>query len=332
MTDNMDSNQLARYLAGEAPPEERAAVEAWVSANPNHRAELERLRAAWKGPAQGAWDLDRAWARVAKRLDETQLALPARRRPAARIQTWALVAAALVIMVGATMLWRSWSDAVVPVEVVSTVPGQQQTLDLHDGTRITVAPGSKLTIAAGYGDGERRVELSGEAWFEVTHDDAHPFRVYAGGTMTEDLGTEFGVRAFASEPAVRLVVLSGSASLRREGADDSAAATLGANDLATLATDAATPTVTRGVNVAGLVGWLKGEMVFEDSPLDSVTVELARWYGLTFQLADPALGTRRLTATLRIDELDAALEVLGLSLGVRIDRQVDTVILSPGRP
>lgn len=327
--DNMDSNNLARYLAGEASPEERAAIDAWAAANPGNRAELGRLQAAWQGPAQTDWDLDRAWAKVAKRLDEAQVAKPTR-RPVAWTQTWTLVAAALVLVFGATMLWRARPEA--PAEVVATQPGQQDSLDLPDGTRITVAPGSRLTVAAGYGKGERRVELEGEAWFEVTHDKTNPFRVYANGTMTEDLGTEFGIRAFESEAAVRLVVLSGSASLRREGAADLDAATLNANDLATLEATASTPTVTHGVNVASMVAWRQGEMIFENSPLDSVTAELGRWYGITFRLSTPELGARRLSATLRIDDLGTALEVLGLSLGVLIDHQVDTVTLSPGRP
>lgn len=331
MTDNIDSTTLARYLAGEANPEERGAVDAWAAASPSNRAELGRLQAAWQGPPQTSWDLDRAWAKVAKRLDGVQVAQPIT-RPVPWTRTWALVAASLVIVLGATMLWRARTEATLPAEVVATQPGQQETLDLSDGTRITVAPGSRLTVAAGYGNGERRVQLEGEAWFEVTHDKSNPFRVYANGTMTEDLGTEFGVRAFESETAVRLVVLSGSASLRRQGAADLDAATLNANDLATIEANAPTPRVIHGVNVASMVAWRQGEMIFENSPLDSVTAELGRWYGITFRLATPDLGTRRLSATLRIDDLGTALEVLGLSLGVLIDHQVDTVTLSPGRP
>lgn len=331
MTDHIESTILARYLAGEASAEERGSVDAWAAATASNRAELDRLRAAWQAPAPGPWDLDRAWAKVANRLDQAQVAKPAR-RPAVWAQPWALAAAALIVVLGATMLWRAQSSTTIPAEVVATQPGQQETLDLHDGTRITVAPGSRLTVAAGYGDGERRVELEGEAWFEVTHDESNPFRVFANGTMTEDLGTEFGVRAFASENAVRLVVLAGSASLRRAGAADPDAVTLNANDLATLEANASTPTVARGVNVAALVAWRQGEMIFENSPLDSVTAELSRWYGVTFRLATGELGARRLTATLRTDDLGTALEVLGLSLGVIIDQEVDTVTLSPGRP
>lgn len=328
MSETMETERLARYLSGTASPEERVAVEARARANPAYARELEQLKIIWKAPAAGQWDVDRAWARVANRLDQTQTAKPL--RPRLWTQTWARAAAVAVLVLGAGLLWRSQVADAPRAEVVATLPGEQETLDLPDGTRITVAPGSRLTVAADYGQRDRRVDLEGEAWFEVIHDETLPFRVFAAGTMTEDLGTEFGVRAYNDEATVRLVVLSGSASLRRSGASDSAAATLEANDMATLAAADALPVVTRGVNVAGLVSWRNGEIMLENSRLDSVVVELGRWYGLTFRLAEPGLGSRRLSATLRVDDLAGTLDILGLSLGLVVEQEGDTVTLGAG--
>jgi transmembrane sensor len=330
MPEIMDSTLLARYLAGEASADERARVEAWIAADPAHGAEVERLRGVWGARRRGEWDLDRAWARVSTRLDRetgAQVAdLPSSHR--ALLRRWAALAASLVLVTGAFWLWRALSPEPggFPA-VVLTAAGERRALNLPDGSRITLAPRSELRVARPYGDGERRVDLSGEAWFEVRHDESRPFRVHAAKAIVEDLGTEFAVRAETGSSPVRVVVVSGSASLRREGDPAEAGVVLNARDVGVLAADGSAPTVERHAAVEPLVAWQRGELIFEDSQLDSVAAELARWYGVVVRFGDSALAVRRLTATLHLDDLDEALQILRGSLGVQVQRLGDTVVV-----
>jgi transmembrane sensor len=323
MTQSPADELLARYLAGEATADERRAVEAWGASAPAHRAELDRLRAAWTPAPRpvGSWDVDQAWARVARRLDDPAAApLVPRRRALA-------MAAAVVLALGAALVWRTVREAAPAARVVATAAGELRSFDLPDGTRITLAPGSRLQVAGDYGRGLRRVDLEGEAWFEVTHDAARPFQVHAAGTVTEDLGTEFAVRALPDGSPVRVAVVSGSASLRRADRPAAEAVTLLPRDVALLPPDATVATVERGVAVAPLVAWRDGRLEFDGQTLDTVARDLSRWYGLEFRLADPALAARRLTATVHLDRLEDALDVLRLSLGVRLERRGDTVLV-----
>ncbi len=327
MSESLNPDLLARYLAGEASPAQRAEVESWAKADPAHRAELDHLRTTWAAATPGEWDVDRAWSRVAARLDEvpTSTVFSFVRPP----HTWRLALAAMLILaIGTTFVLRRMAPSASAVaQVLATLPGQQETINLGDGTRITLAAGSELRVAADYGRTERRVDLSGEAWFEVAHDADRPFRVYAAGTVTEDLGTEFTVRARVEESVVRVVVVSGSASLRREAGTAAESATLGAMDVATLEVGAIRPSVQRAPDARRLVAWHEGRMVFDDARLDSVVTELSRWYGMTILIADPALGERLLTGTFQREALDDAIDVLNLSLGVEIQQRADTLVI-----
>lgn len=319
MTDPISSDLLARYLGGEATPAEREAVERWAGLDPQNAAELRRLAAVWSPKPDGNWDVDRAWNRVSARLDESDVVpLHSRRRVLA-------LAAAVILTLGATFVWRAQNrDVEFAQQVYVTNPGERREVNLPDSTRIIIAPGSSLTVAEGYGTSDRTVTLEGEAWFDVRHDASRPFRVHAAGTVTEDLGTEFSVRARAGE-AVRVVLVTGRASFARESA--ARAVELAPGEVAQLGAADASPVITRGEDVAGLVSWREGRLEFVDARLSEVLAELGRWYALEFRVEDSTLASRRLTHTFATGDLTDALEVLSLSLGARAERAGSVVTL-----
>lgn len=325
MSDTLSPDLLARYLAGAASDAERAAVEAWAAVPANAR-ELERLRAVWRPAATGDWNVEDAWQRVSARLDApmVEAASPARRWTGPVLA----VAATVALAVGAAVIWRiSQPDPGQPAQVVATVAGERRTVDLPDGTRIVLAPGSELRVSEGYGEALRRVDLRGEAWFAVEHDAARPFQVHVAGTITEDLGTEFLVQQLPGDSGVRVALVNGSASLRRDGQPAEAAVTLAPNDLAVLAPGDLRARVERGAELASLVAWHQGRLEFENARVAEVAVAITRWFAVPVVLGDSALADRRFTGALRLDGLDDALDVLRLSLGVQIERRADTVVI-----
>ncbi len=92
----------------------------------------------------------------------------------------------------------------------ATGAGQRETVMLPDGTEFTLALASRLRVAADYADGDRQVVLDGEAFFNVAHDDAHPFSVRAQSAVALDIGTRFNVRAYNGDRAVRVIVSQGT--------------------------------------------------------------------------------------------------------------------------
>jgi len=339
------SEALARYLAGESPPEEIASLEAWLDEEPGRRRALEALDAAlgslrYRAPAD--LDVESALARVSARLDEPEVvplgarrALQEPRRPRT-YTTFMRAAAAVAVLLGGALVWRTAVErrggdvpAVAAALEFETAPGQSDTILLADGTRVLLGPGSRLAAPEGYGGDAREVRLAGLALFEVVHDEARPFVVQAGGVNVRDLGTVFTVSGGDAEE-VRVVVTEGTVAVGRAGAPAGGEVTLAAGDKALLPPDGE-PAVERGAVTEADLAWTTGRLVLDDQPMARVAVELFRWYGIELRFAQPELAEERLTAVFEDESADEVLDAIALSLGVEIERSGELALVTPTR-
>jgi ferric-dicitrate binding protein FerR (iron transport regulator) len=197
---------------------------------------------------------------------------------------------------------------------------------LPDGSRVILGPGSRLRYAGQFVDA-RDVELEGEAYFRVTPDAARRFTVRTGLVISEVLGTEFTVRAYAETRAVAVAVASGSVAVR--AAASGRASTLQPGDVAHV--DSAGALAVAREDLAPYVAWTEGRLAFDATPLDVVLPRLARWYGLTFEARGTELRQRRFTARFADDELGSVLSALALALDARVTRHGDTILLEPAK-
>ncbi|HEY5546907.1 MAG TPA: FecR domain-containing protein [Gemmatimonadaceae bacterium] len=348
MTDHLDWDRLARYVSGESGATERADIERWAAGSDANRAMLESLRRRWNATSDGTpWNVDAAWSRLAPRLRDVKVepgVIDLDTRRAAR-PSWigparvGLVAAAAVLLVAVAVRMRTVDSAPAGTTMALTSPemrtgiGEQRTIDLADGSQVILGATSRLQMAAGFGEATREVFLEGQAFLRVRHDSTRPFVVNAGGTRATDMGTAFEVRAYPNE-GVRVAVTEGMVEVHRDtGMPDSAV--LQPGDVAELPEAGAT-VIRRQQNVERLLGWTRGELVFDDTPLSEVARDLERWYDVQVRIDDVALGALHLTTTLRIgDSLDEILNVVELALssrGVRAERSGSVVTFRSGPP
>lgn len=327
MTD-IDWDRVFRYFGNECSADERVRFEQWLADDPQRRALV-----------------DAAVAAAGRTLESMPTGNPHRRVPAitrrhtaATRPAWLLpVAASVVVAVGATIMMKypTWAarDRPAPaaeLRVAQTVHGGRQALRLSDGTRVVLGPASSLRYPAAFGAASRDVELTGEGFFEVTHDSAHPFRVHAAHAAAEDVGTSFAVRAYPEDSVVRVVVTEGSVSLGAATRGAVQGTLIGRGELGALAKNGAAARVER-VNTAAYLGWLDGRLVFDETPLDEVVAQLGRWYDAPFRIADPSLGARTLTASFTTESLHEVLSSLAPVLDVRFDRVKDTIVVRAAR-
>lgn len=318
----MDSERLARYVAGEAGTAERAEVEQWAAASPTNASELARLKTAWTAPAAPeAWDVDRAWARVAARLDTARPAadlVPIARRRAVR---W--LAAAAVLLAAGLGYWALAGGG--PQQFV-TGPGEQRLITLADGSLVTLAPASRLVVDAGYGRPGRTMTLEGRAFFVVTHDAARPFRVTTPGAVIEDLGTEFEVDTWG--PMVKVGVAVGAVAIHRPGAP---VLNLSAGDLASVAREGEI-LVAHATPIERMKSWTAGQLQFDDRPLAEVALELERWYGIEVSV-DGEARAKPFTGPLPVDSLGRAVETLATAFPeLQFARTDRTISIRPKAP
>jgi transmembrane sensor len=346
--DSADWEMIGRYFGGECTPDEAAAVLRWLEAHPAEASALSSLNdatALLASASPAGLDVEAALKRVSERRDASDVIpidsrRPARRTPASvavparRWQSIALpAAAAAVVLIGGGVWWHSrQSGGYTPAsnaQTFATNVGQRDSVRLADGTRVLLAPESRLSVAMGYGNTVREVELTGEAYFDVRHDAARPFVVHAGSADIRDLGTTFSV-CVAGDQGVRVAVTSGSVSLAAASASPNAAVVLRPGDAGTLGPDGRT-LVERGGTTEPDTAWTSGRLVFREAPVSSVRAELRRWYGIDLVI-DSAFAARHLSMTFDGENADRVLQVIALSLGAEVQRQGNTAVIKPASP
>ncbi|MDQ0639969.1 transmembrane sensor [Pedobacter sp. W3I1] len=164
--------------------------------------------------------------------------------------------------------------------VLSTPKGGQYQITLSDGTRVWLNAASSLKFLSSFaGQKERRVELTGEAYFEVIHDAKQPFRVMSTGQIAEDLGTSFNINSYADEPLSKTTLVEGSMQIRSfKNPQDKKPVLLKPNQQASI--DAAGAISLRLVNTAETLGWKNDNFIFDGEDLNSAMRKIARWYNV----------------------------------------------------
>lgn len=327
-----DWQLIDRYLAGEASPEERERVQAWIDSRPGRAETLAQLKTPDKA-AEPKWDADVAWRRFSER---EQPPAPVRAIPVRRAASPAIwrIAALLLVVVGLPAAWmairRDKTGVPLAMREVFTLNGQRTTVTLDDGSRVSLNGASHLRYDASFGKKNRDVYLDGEAYFDVSHDAARPFRVHARAALAEDLGTRFTVSAYADQSSVEVAVAEGRVALGRDSVAGARTVQLAAGDVGVLA-DSGAPTVAHAASIDRYLGWTAGSLVLDGVTLRRAVAELQRWYDVDITITDSALAKRPVVARFHGESAERAIEALALALGARVERRGDAYLLSPGR-
>jgi len=175
---------------------------------------------------------------------------------------------------------------VTPTYNLLTTPRAGQfTLILPDGTKAWLNNASSLRYPVWFTGPTREVELTGEAYFEVTKDARHPFKVHIhngptgtdGGTI-DVLGTSFNIMAYSDETAERATLVDGSIRYSHGGNS----AVLKPEEQSVLDARGDLKTL-HHVNVDEITAWKNGYFHFEHSSLETTMRQLARWYDVTVE-------------------------------------------------
>jgi transmembrane sensor len=312
-----DWEQLGRYLAGESSPDEAATIQRWLHDHPRDAEVIAELDSAGRKAVVSAHvDVEAALARVKARVRSQS------RTIVRRFMGFA-AAAVLLLSIGIFMSWRSRSEApVATVRTYSTGVGQRNSVELEDGSRITMGPASRIEVRG------RDVVLAGEAFFDVEHDDERPFVVRAGDVVIRDLGTEFTVHNDPSEP-VRVVVQEGAVELTGAGAST---ATLHPGDVG-IVTRTGVVQAERGAATADDLAWTEGRLLFRNAPVGELGADLRRWYGVELRVTDSTLLNRHFTGSFVAGEpVSRVLDAIAIALGARVEVQGDTAFVRPATP
>jgi transmembrane sensor len=332
---------LAKHLAGEATPGELEQLRAWVTADPKRLGLLTDATRAWEragaAPVAGLFseaDVEAAWQRfrpkmVANPVAESPLRV-VRAKPAEaeaegqlipiRAKTGAFllrIAATILLLIGAVYAFQSYRRELLPTPPIAvSAGGQKRLVALPDGSKVWLNKHSTLEYAADFSGAAREVRLSGEAFFEVRKDPAHPFTVLSAESRTRVLGTSFNVRAYPAEDSVEVSVVTGKVAFAsRRSHPDSVLLTPGMRGvLPAPAPDKAPGPVRQTATAdANFRAWQTGELAFDNASLSHVIRTLRTTFGTTITVADKALLNCRFTGTFRQPDPAQVLQVVSIA-------------------
>lgn len=196
-------------------------------------------------------------------------------------------------------------------------------LALSDGTQVWLNAESRLEYPVAFGGGERRVTLSGEAYFEVASDTARPFVVTAGAGEVRVLGTEFNVKNYPAE-AMATTLVNGRVSFSSQGAE---ARVLVPGEQLVYDEEEQSVSV-RQVNVRYFTAWRENVLSFQGEALEDIVRVLARWYDLDFIFEDRALREETFSGNLdRYVDVSTFFRLFETGSAVRFVQQGRTVFV-----
>ena len=201
--------------------------------------------------------------------------------------------------------------------------GGEYLLVLSDSTVIYLNSESTLSFPVKFQGGERKVYLTGEAYFDVKKDTERPFVVVAGGLEVLVTGTTFGVRAYEDETDIQTTLASGNVTVRAEGKS----VKLVPNEQA-LFDKSTMKLVVRDVDVDLYLAWADGRLVYDNCPLEKILADLGRWYNMDVFYSRDELRSYQFSLNMKKHEaFTEVLELIGKTGEVQFEIKDNTVIV-----
>ncbi len=160
---------------------------------------------------------------------------------------------------------------------IATPRGRQFRIVLPDGTKVWLNAASSLRYPVAFTGNTRSVQITGEAYFEVTADASKPFLVnFSKNGVVEVLGTTFNINAYPDEPLMKTTLLSGSIRVNRQQV-------LQPGEQASM-NDNGGLTVDRGIDAEDAIAWKNGMFMMRGTDLPALFRQISRWYDIEVEL------------------------------------------------
>ena len=303
---------LARRDRDDWSVADQVELDAWLSASAAHMITYLRLHDAWSRadrlaalrPSAGV----RAYGTSRGRLKQI----------ATRAAIFCFVATALAA--AAAMYWIS------PRETTYATPvGGREVIALSDGSQVEINTDTVLRVSAD--QQHRTVTLDrGEAYFQIRHDERHPFVVNVFGHRVTDLGTEFVVRADADRVEVALV--EGRARIDAADGERVHSAVLTPGDVAVATTSSVLVTKKPEASLADQLAWRQGLLIFNYASLADVAAQFNRYNAKKVIIADPATARLAIMGKFPMNDVELFVRVAKAVLGVRVESRDSEVVIS----
>ena len=234
-----------------------------------------------------------------------------------------------LLVASALLFYRQQKETTAPpsqfaMQEITSPPGVRSQVVLPDGSNVWLNAESTIKFKVPFDKSTRHVSLCGEAYFEVKKNPDAPFVVQSGKVKVKVLGTKFNYKAFAEENNIEVVLAEGKISLNTEGCAKGNEKTMNPGDRAVFDKTANQTKITNE-KIDKYIAWHNGKMIFDETPMPEVALQLGRWYGIEVIIEDPRINKYRITTTFENESLHQVLELLRLSSPISIQYIAATV-------
>jgi len=207
---------------------------------------------------------------------------------------------------------------------ISCAYGDKSSIVLPDSTRVWLNSGSRLSFSTDFKRADRKVNLEGEAFFSVTKDKNHPFRVKTKEVDVEVLGTKFNLKAYPEESSVSTTLVEGSVKMSSQNEQvvikpnqklefDKTSKKMSLSNLADTSED---------------TEWKDGRLTFHNKSLGELEPILKRWFDVDIIFADEQVKSRKFTGVLQRESILEAISYFDLSKYVKCEIKGNKIIIS----
>lgn len=302
----MNKEILYKFFGNQASVDEEKQILDWLELDPANRREMLSERKLYDKILMLADD-DVLYARPA----------------ASKRYLWvreAIKYAAVVLLavgVGAYYMSSVRKELMMATNTISVPAGQHVNLVLSDGTKVCVNALSTLEYPAFFGGDNRQVKLTGEAFFDVKHDESKPFVVETFACDIQVLGTKFNVTAYPAQNQFITSLVEGSVRLT-DRANPRIAVTLSPNQQAAYVDS---KIVVSSIPEYEQFQWREGVIAFRDARFMNLIGEFEKYYGVRIEVNRKNISNNLFTGKIRISEgVDHALWVLQQSCKFSYER------------
>ena len=305
--------KLTAYLNRELSIEEAKEIRAWFSQSGETKKELDHLEIIW-GLTDRLNQMEKIDKQKARRKIDSRTT-PFKNQWNVFLHSFQKVAAILifpVLLLSAYLFFQNRIEGATEQEFVAAY-GTRSALTLPDGSIVWLNSGSKLKYSQDFNQDDRKVYLTGEAFFDIATNKSKPFDVVTGQFTVRAMGTEFNVFSYNNhefetslEEGITHVFQSGS-----KGHDEPLLK-MKPGQRAVFDEDRGNLTVA-DVDVSQFSTWREGKLTFKNTPMSEVFMKLERWFNVDIEIKDAELLKYRYTAIFENETIQQALEMLSFS-------------------
>jgi ferric-dicitrate binding protein FerR (iron transport regulator) len=191
---------------------------------------------------------------------------------------------------------KSELSAEIKYNTLKIPRGGEYFLVLSDSTKVWLNSETTLRFPVQFAANERRVELTGEAYFEVTKNDKIPFIVTSGSQQVKVLGTEFNVSSYSDNQAIFTTLVNGSVEVSIESLPEKKMF-LKPNEQSIVSVNE-NQIQKKTVDVSSYIAWKDGRFVFNDQQLEEIMNTLSKWYDVQVVFTNQSDKKLRFTGNL----------------------------------